>query len=440
MAFRALSLFCIVAMTACSGALPHTSGMAPADFTSAGSNPFLSPDNGYYPLTSPGAMRPLCPPVSRVGEMRCHAWMRTDLHPILTSDGIPYGVGYTPSQIQAAYGLDPARGRGQTIAIVDATGDETAASDLAYYRQSAHLPACSIASRCLRIVNEYGQASPLPAENLGWQAEETLDLDAVSATCPKCHIVLVEAYSADTNDLYVGVSTAARLGANIITNSYGTQEFYPAAVAAFNQPGRVIVASAGDYGGGDLYGGGPEMPCSYASVVCVGGTELTHAGNAWSERVWNNLASQLCGSGSSCGGTGSGCSTVVPKPSWQTISGCGMRAEADVSADASPLTPFAIYSSQFRGEFGAAWQAFGGTSLASPLIAGVFGLAQNAGSLHGAEEIWKAHSSLRNVTVGNNIYLPLTGPCASSVHYICYAGKGFNGPTGWGTPKGSNDF
>jgi subtilase family serine protease len=426
-------------VTACSGALPHTSGGAPLDVASAGSDAFLGPENGYYPLTSPHAMRRLCPPVTRVGEMRCYAWMRTDLHPLLTSDGIP-AIGYTPSQIQSAYGLDPSRGAGQTIAIVDATGDTTAASDLAYYRHAAHLAACAVASRCLRIVNEYGQASPLPVENLGWQAEETLDLDAVSATCPKCHIILVEAYSAGTNDLYTGVATAARLGANVITNSYGSQEFYPAAVAAFNKPGHIIVASAGDYGGGDLYGGGPQMPCSYATVVCVGGTRLTHVGNTWSERVWNDLASQLCEPNPSCGATGSGCSAVVPKPSWQSIGGCGMRAEADVSADASPLTPFVIYSSQFTSEFGAPWQAFGGTSLASPLIAGVFGLAENASSRHGAEQIWKVHTQIRNVTVGNNVYAPLTGPCASAVHYICYAGKGFNGPTGWGAPKGSDDF
>ncbi|MBV8147461.1 MAG: S8 family serine peptidase [Candidatus Eremiobacteraeota bacterium] len=244
--------------------------------------------------------------------------------------------------------------------------------------------------------------------------------------------------------------SAARAGANVITNSYGGSEGHPIAPPQFNQPGRVIVASAGDQGGGELYGGGPQMPCSYANVVCVGGTRLTHIGSTWSERVWNDLASQLCGV--TCGGTGSGCSVVVPKPSWQdgaiadsdssprssTI--CTMRAEADVSADASPLTPFAIYSSQFRFEFGSSWQAFGGTSLAAPLIAGIFGLAENAASRHGALEIWKAHAHLRNVTVGDNIYLPLTGRCASPVHYICYAGKGFNGPTGWGTPDGIASF
>jgi Subtilase family len=438
MALRTLALFCIVTVTACSGTLPHTFSSAPLDLTSAGSDALLGPDNGYYPLASPNGMRPLCPPVTHVGEMRCHAWRRTDLRPVLTSDGIPYGVGYTPNQIKTAYDLDTSRGQGQTIAVVDFGGDTTAAADLSFYRKAAGLPPCTTASHCFRILNEDGQASPLPGENLGWQAEETLDLDAVSATCPKCHLILLEANSPENSDLYTAVASAARAGANVITNSYGGIEGYPAAPAAFDQPGHLIVASAGDDGGGDFYGGGPEMPCTYANVVCVGGTRLTHKGSAWTERVWNDLASQLCNG--SCGGTGSGCSLVVPKPAWQKISGCRMRAEADVSADASPLTPFAIYSAQFRGEFGYPWQAFGGTSLASPLIAGVFGLAENAKSRHGAEQIWQVHHQLKNVTVGDNIFVPLTGPCASTVHYICYAGKGYNGPTGWGTPVGSDSF
>jgi hypothetical protein len=70
----------------------------------------------------------------------------------------------------------------------------------------------------------------------------------------------------------------------------------------------------------------------------------------------------------------------------------------------------------------------------------VFGLAENAKTRHGAEQIWQAHHQLKNVTVGDNIFVPLTGPCASTVHYICYAGKGYNGPTGWGTPMGSDSF
>ncbi len=436
MSFRAVVLSGIVALAACSGGFGG--GSLPQTFAPGVADELLTPANGYYPLASPNAVHAVCPRVTRAGEMRCNAWVRTDLRPVLASDGIPSGVGYTPQEIQSAYELNPARGAGQTVAIIDAFADTTAASDLAHYRKAAKLPPCGAANGCLRILNQQGHASPLPPPNRNWQQEETLDLDAVSATCPKCHIILIEAQNDGTNNLFAAVATAARLGANVISNSYGGSEGSPAAPGQFNQPGHLNVASAGDFGGGERDGGGAQMPCSYAAVVCVGGTRLTHHGNAWSEKVWNDLKSDACGG--SCGGTGSGCSAIVPKPSWQTDSGCSMRSEADVAADASVFTPFAVYSVQLKRLYGNPWQGYAGTSLAAPLIAGVFGLAGNASSRHGAQEIWASHHSLKNITVGDNVFGPVTGPCASSVHYICFAGDGFNGPTGWGTPKGSSDF
>jgi subtilase family serine protease len=438
--FRVLAFSFAAALAACSGG--RSGGVLPTHVQSLAMTPggeLLGPDNGYYPLVSHSAMRPVCPPVVRPGEMRCFAWTRTDLHPVLASAGIPSGVGYTPSQIQSAYDLNPSRGGGQTVAIVDADGDPTAASDLAVYRRAAGLPACTTASRCLRIVNENGQSSPLPPANDNWIGEQTLDLDAVSAVCPKCHIILLEANSSYTSDLYKAVATAGSMGANVISNSYGGNESSGAPPAAFNQPGRVIVASAGDVGGGSLYGGGPEMPCTYASVVCVGGTRLTHLGGVWRQRVWNDLSNNSCTPYRSCGGTGSGCSVYVHKPSWQHDQGCRMRSAVDVSADASPFTPLAVYSVAFR-KYGSAWQPYGGTSLAAPLIAGVFALAGNARTRHGAQEIWQNHAALKDVTYGTNLYPPITGGCASPVTYICVAGPGYDGPTGWGTPHGVTDF
>ena len=432
---RAVAFSFVAALTACSGAIPAHGLVTPG---SEG----LGPDDGYYPLTTRGALRAVCPPVEGPGEMRCFAWMRTDLHAQPSrSKGIPKGIGYTANQIQAAYRLDVSRGGGQTVAIVDAFGDDTAASDLATYRKAAGLPPCTVASGCLRIVNENGQTSPLPKQpnassnKIGWTFEETLDLDAVSAACPNCKIVLLQAGRQYSSSLYKAVASAARLGANVIANSYGGGEASPAAPAAFDQPGHVIVASAGDSGGGNLYYGGPQMPCTYANVVCVGGTRLTHKHGVWHEVVWNDLASTACGY--SCGATGSGCSAVVPKPSWQTDRGCTFRSETDVAATASPLAPFAIYSALFKKLYGSGWQSFGGTSLSAPLIAGMFALAGNAATRHGAREIWQDHSALRDVTSGDNIDPPITGACASKVAYVCVAGSGYDGPTGWGTPNGT---
>jgi subtilase family serine protease len=432
---RVVAFSCITALAACSGALPEGGIGVP---NSEG----LGPDNGYYPLASRDAIRPVCPPVTAPGEMRCFAWMRTDLRPQAQGPNrIPKGVGYTPAQIQAAYGLDPSKGSGQTVAIVDAFGDSTAESDLATYRKAAGLAPCTTKSGCLRIVNEDGQPTPLPPEpstssnKIGWTFEETLDLDAVSATCPKCKIILLQTKKQFSSSLYKAVASAARLGADVISNSYGGGEALPAAPSAFNQPGHLIVASSGDSGGGTNDYGGPQMPCTYANVVCVGGTRLTHKNGAWHEVVWNDLASSACGG--PCGATGSGCSEIVPKPAWQTDNGCTRRSETDIAATASPLAPFAIYSALFKSLYGSGWQPFGGTSLSAPLIAGMFALAGNASTRHGAQELWHNHAALNDIVSGNNIDKPITGPCASSVTYICVAGPGYDGPTGWGTPSGT---
>lgn len=433
--FRAVAFSCIAALTACSGVLPGPNIAAP---NSEG----LGPDDGYYPLANPSAVRRVCPPAQAPGEMRCFAWMRTDLHPQAPfGNGIPKGMGYTPAQIASAYGLDVTKGGGQTIAIVDAFGDNTAESDLATYRSAAGLPPCTTASKCLRIVNEDGQPSPLPPQpstssnKIGWTFEETLDLDAVSAACPKCSIILLQTNKQRSSSLYKAVASAGRLGATIITNSYGGGEALPAAPGAFNQPGRLIIASSGDGGGGAKYYGGPQMPCTYANVVCVGGTRLTHKHGKWNEVVWNDLASSACGG--PCGATGSGCSEIVPKPAWQTDNGCTFRSETDIAATASPLAPFAIYSAIFKTLYGSGWQPFGGTSLSAPLIAGMFALAGNASTRHGAQELWQNHAALHDIVKGNDIDQPITGPCASSVTYICVAGPGYDGPTGWGTPNGT---
>ncbi len=427
-----------LALSACSGssAIPTANGLTPSSNQLQPAAMALGPANGYYALTRPDAARPLCPQIAGSREWRCFGWIRTDLHPVANGDAIPGGVGYTPQDIQSAYNLDVTKGAGQRVYIIDAFGYKAAAADLAKYRSAAGLPACTVANKCLQVLNQKGKPSPLPKQPTGnyagWMVEQSLDLDAVSATCPKCGITMIQANNSGT--LSAAITAAVGLGGKIISMSFGGSEF----TANPGLPaGIVFVASAGDSGGGLKDGGGPQQPCTFSQVVCVGGTALTHSGASWSEQVWDDLKLDLCGSGASpCGATGSACSKIVPKPSWQTDSGCKMRSAADVSADAAVSTPLAIFNSNFGG-----WIGVGGTSLAAPLIGGVFGLAGNASKFGtGASAIWKNHSSLHNVTVGTNVFKPVTGPCASSVKYICVAGKGYSGPVGWGTPNGSTNF
>ncbi len=313
--------------------------------------------------------------------------------------------------------------------------------------RSMGLKPCSTTSKCLRIVNQNGNPSPLPGEpplSDDWKGEQSLDLDMVSAICPNCKIILVQTDKDLTSDLYAGVKTAGRLGAKYIGNSWGGPES-GGDNSTFHQPGVVITAASGDEGGGGRYGGGPAQPCTYTYVICVGGTHLlrAHNGRGWSENVWNDWSFDQCGSGgtSPCGATGSGCSTKIAKPDWQTDGICRMRSESDVSATASLRAPVAVYNSEEGGNCPSqCFFAFGGTSASTQIIAAVFALAGNAAGQKGASSLWKRHDELNDVTTGNNVDSRLGVNCASTIKYICFARPGFDGPTGWGTPKGIGAF
>jgi len=191
--------------------------------------------------------------------------------------------GLNPADIQSAYKLSGSSTA--TVAIVDAYDDPTAEADLGVYRSQFGLPACTSASGCFRKVSQTGSTTSLPAVDPGWATEESLDLDMVSAICPTCHILLVEATSASTANLATAVNYAAsQAGVKAISNSYGGSDTF--ASSAYNHPGIAITASSGDSG----YG--VEAPASYPDVIGVGGTSLTHAANSrgWSETAWRGPA------------------------------------------------------------------------------------------------------------------------------------------------------
>jgi subtilase family serine protease len=322
----------------------------------------------------------------------------------------PGGLG--PNDLQNAYRLpSTTAGSGQTVAIVDANDDPNAEKDMATYRSTFGLPACRTSNGCFKKVDQNG-GTRYPQADQGWSGEISLDLDMVSAVCPNCHILLVEANTASFSDLGAAVNTAVRLKANAISNSYGASEdgqTVQYAASYYNHPGVVITASAGDNG----YG--VELPASFKTVVAVGGTSLSRASNSrgWTESAWN--------------GTGSGCSQYVSKPQWQVDRGCNMRTVSDVSAIADPATGVAVYNTY--GGYG--WAVFGGTSASSPIIASTYALAGNASKV-GASYLYSHTASLNPVTSGSNGYC--------NVSYLCNAGVGYNGPTGLGTPDGVGAF
>ncbi len=356
-----------------------------------------------------------------VGHAACMALERTNVkvHTGITPETVP--SGYAPADLQAAYNLPSSKaGNGETVAVVDAYDNPNAEADLGVYRAQYGLPPCTTANGCFEKVNQEGQQGNYPPVDSsgGWEEEESLDVDMVSAACPSCHILLVEANSASFADLGAAVDEAVALGAKYVSNSYGGSESSSELQldAYYNHPGVVITASAGDSGYGAQY------PAASQYVTTVGGTTLTQdssVGRGWAETVWS--------------GTGSGCSAYEPKPSWQHDTGCANRTEDDVAAVADPNTGVAIYDS---GSAVGGWTVVGGTSVASPLIASVYALAgKPAEGTYPASYPYAAPSALYDVTSGTNA---VGGYCSPS--YLCTARRGYDGPTGLGTPDGVAAF
>ena len=372
------------------------------------------------PSKAAGNMTDVCATHPQTGFAACLAKVRTDIRPLTASQAAaPLATvsGLGPSQLQSAYKLPSATaGSGQTIAIVDAMDDPTVEADLGTYRSQFGLSACTTANGCFRKVDQNGGTS-FPAVDSGWALEISLDVDMASAICPNCHILLVEASSASFANLGTAVNRAATMGANAISNSYGGSDQRESSSSPYNHPGIAVTASSGDNGFGVSY------PASSKFVTAVGGTTLITASNSrgWTETVWN--------------GAGSGCSRFQTQISGQANAntGCRRRAVADVSAVADPNTGVAVFdSTPFQNQSG--WFVVGGTSASSPIIAGVFALAGNAGaSTTMSPNFPYSHtSSLFDVTSGNN------GSCNPS--QLCTARAGWDGPTGLGTPNGTGAF
>jgi hypothetical protein len=351
--------------------------------------------------------------VAGPGEARCLAEYRTTgrmQRNAVHADATPDGFG--AKDLRAAYGL-PAKGGTGTVAIVDAYGYPTAEKDLATYRKQYGLPACTVKSGCLRIVNQRGKTSPLPEPDSGWAVESALDLQMASAACPSCKLLLVQGDDPSLDALGASVDTAVKLGASVVSNSYGTDEFNGMSDYAhyYNHKGVPITVSSGDDGFVAA-----AFPAVLTSTIAVGGTSLKRAKNArgWKESAWS--------------GAGSGCSAYVAKPSWQKDRLCRKRTVADVSAVANPATPVAVYDTYGYG----GWMAVGGTSAAAPLVAGTIALAGNLDTAALPGYSYAHPAALNDVTAGTN------GTCGGS--YLCTATKGYDGPTGLGTPHGIGAF
>jgi subtilase family serine protease len=363
-------------------------------------------------VPQPFSVRDACPAVAPP-KATCFTKVVASGGPVGTL-AAPAGLG--PADLTSAYGI-PAGGSGQVVGIVAAYSNPNLEADLAVYRSTYGLPACTAASGCLRVVNQDGAASPLPAADPGWAMEMSLDVDMVSAVCPSCRILVVQATSNDLGHLGTAVDTAVRLGADVVSNSYGTGVEFAGQTeyeSHYNHPGHPIVASAGDIG----YS--VSFPAASPYVTAVGGTRLVRSdAGVWSETVWS--------------GTGSGCSAYMPKPAWQTDAHCPMRMINDIAAVADPATGVAVYNTYES----VGWNIGGGTSASAPIIAAMYALTGTAADrVNDGSTPWRKHSAsaFRDVNSGTNIPGPAAATCGGD--YLCTGVAGYDGPTGWGTPTG----
>ncbi|MBV8491620.1 MAG: hypothetical protein JO199_13930, partial [Candidatus Eremiobacteraeota bacterium] len=218
---RAIGFFCIVALAACSGgsmgqnALPATgisnvNGAAPQILVTNGRHA------GFIPFVGPNPVRRVCQRPVLPTEMECLSLVRVDLPAnAVVPDGKP-AYGFGADDLEKAYNAPVRNGAGQLIAIVDAYGYPSASSDLAYYRKTYGLPPCTEASHCLTIRNGAGGATLPAPTGAGWDYEQALDLDMVSAMCPRCRILLLQATNTEVSSLFGADVTAANMGASVV--------------------------------------------------------------------------------------------------------------------------------------------------------------------------------------------------------------------------------
>jgi chitodextrinase len=328
-----------------------------------------------------------------------------------------------PADIIKAYDWsksDVNTGTGKTVAIVDAFGDPTIASNLTHFSTQFSLPACTTTNGCFTKVNQAGKASTYPASTAGWDFETSLDVEYVHAMAPKAHILLVEANTNGTS-LYTAVVYAAA-HAQYVSMSWGGGEF--TGEQTFFDPDFTAHKTVSFFASSGDTGSEIEYPAASPDVVSVGGTTLTVtlATGTWEgESAWEDS-----GGGCSTFETASTAQKAYPTYDQAGATCAGKRAIPDVSADGNPTTGVAVYDTiTYEGLDG--WSQVGGTSLAAPLWAAH---SASAGVHVNATYVYGSNIPFYDVTTGFT-----TGPTG---RHTCEKGYDIcSGLGSWNTGKGT---
>jgi kumamolisin len=361
-----------------------------------------------------------------------------------------YGVGPKYSGCVPGNGTSAnnATGGWGGIALVDAYDDPSAASDLAYFSSYFGLPAATFTKvianssfGTLAGLKASCSGTPQNANVTGWDVEESLDIEWAHAMAPSAQILLVEACSSSLNDLlyaeYVAGEKVTALGGGDISNSWGGPEFTTEVGATddffyrYHSTSITYFASAGDSGWGAAY------PSSSPWVVSAGGTTINRDSSG-------NFLNESCWSGS--GGGISAYETWQSPPNisngmgpWTdyqySFAGETARQTPDMSFDADPGSGVSVYDT----DGGGAWYVVGGTSVASPSLAGIVNNAENKlgqgpmGGYYTPRELEEIYSQLRaNRAYAVNFYDVKTGSNGTGHN----SGTGYDQCTGVGSPRG----
>ena len=375
----------------------------------------------------------------------------------------PVVATYAPAQVRAAYGFPAISGApstltaaqaaqwgaGQTIYVIAAKHNPYVATELAAFNQKFGLPTCttkvlpantalplapaSAASRACELWVAYsgaagGLTGTAPAYDAGWATEIALDVQWAHAMAPLARIVLVEAPDASVNSLLSVIRVANAMGPGVVSMSFGAGEgsWTGSVDSAFSGTSMSYLAATGDWGAGVMW------PSVSSKVLAVGGTTLTYTGSgARSEVAWS--------------GTGGGTSAYVATPAYQasglpSVGSVARRTVADVAMNADPATGH--YVAVTSASTGAVqWVSAGGTSLSTPLWAGLLATANAMRANVAKAPLGLAQTPLYGqvgavTTNYATAFLDVTsgshGTCAT-----CSARLGFDQLTGLGTPQAS---
>jgi subtilase family serine protease len=333
---------------------------------------------------------------------------------------LPYDIcGYVPGQLRSAYGISSnisrVNGTGVTIGIVDAYDSPTILSDVQTYfalNDPSHpFQPSQFTNLAPSTTDQYANCQGGGT----WFGEQSLDIESSHAMAPGANILYVGAVDCYNNNLLNAFTTAATSGASVVSDSWGdtlgdlfddvaTRTAYDNAFEMADATGVSVLFSSGDDGDNFAISGltAPDYPPSSPYVTAVGGTslEINSTGQRWNEYGWSTANSVLCGpvATTNCGtattpetpltydyGGGGGTSFQYPEPYYQAnvvpfdlaarnakVTGILNRVEPDISMDADPQTGFLVGLTQTfpNGTYYDQYK-IGGTSLASPLLAGI---------------------------------------------------------------------